>query len=63
LQILPQQIGEVHLDMISLFPQKTFKGRRNGLRQDLAQAVADLKPRFVRFPGGCVAHGDGLGNI
>jgi alpha-L-arabinofuranosidase len=63
LQILPQQIGEVHLDMISLFPQKTFKGRRNGLRQDLAQAVADLNPRFVRFPGGCVAHGDGLGNI
>lgn len=55
--------GEVALDMISLFPQNTFKGRKNGLRPDLAQTLADLKPRFVRFPGGCVAHGDGLDNM
>ncbi len=51
------------LDMISLFPEDTYKGRKNGLRKDLAQALADLKPRFVRFPGGCVAHGDGIDNI
>lgn len=51
------------LDMISLFPEETFKGRKNGLRKDLAQTLADLKPRFVRFPGGCVAHGDGIDNI
>lgn len=51
------------LDMVSLFPAKTFKGRENGLRADLAQTLADLKPRFVRFPGGCVAHGDGIDNI
>lgn len=49
--------------MISLFPQKTFKGRKNGLRADLAQAIADIRPRFVRFPGGCLAHGDGVDNI
>ena len=55
--------GKVAVDMVSLFPEKTFKGRRNGLRADLAQALADLKPRFVRFPGGCVAHGNGLGNM
>ncbi len=55
--------GKVALDMVSLFPEKTFKGRRNGLRADLAQILADLKPRFVRFPGGCVAHGNGLGNM
>ncbi|MDH6304303.1 beta-xylosidase/alpha-L-arabinofuranosidase [Parabacteroides sp. PF5-5] len=55
--------GSVSLDMISLFPQKTFKNRPNGLRADLAQTIADLKPRFVRFPGGCLAHGDGLGNM
>ncbi|MDR2129641.1 MAG: alpha-L-arabinofuranosidase [Odoribacteraceae bacterium] len=55
--------GQVDLDMISLFPRKTFKGRANGLRDDLARAIADLKPRFVRFPGGCVAHGDGLANM
>lgn len=55
--------GTVALDMISLFPQKTFKNRKNGLRADLAQAIADLNPRFVRFPGGCLAHGDGLANM
>lgn len=49
--------------MISLFPQKTFKGHKNGLRADLAQAIADIHPRFVRFPGGCLAHGDGVDNI
>lgn len=63
LAIVPQQVGKVNLDMISLFPQKTFKNRKNGLRADLAQVVADLKPRFVRFPGGCVAHGDGIANM
>lgn len=63
LEILPQSAGEVALDMISLFPQNTFKGRKNGLRADLAQTLADMHPRFVRFPGGCVAHGDGLKNI
>ena len=49
--------------MISLFPEKTFMNRPNGLRADLAQAIADIHPRFIRFPGGCVAHGDGLDNM
>ncbi|MFK4106023.1 alpha-L-arabinofuranosidase C-terminal domain-containing protein [Streptomyces sp. NPDC019531] len=55
--------GTVHLDLVSLFPQATFRGRPGGLRADLAQAIADLKPKFVRFPGGCVAHGLGLSNM
>ena len=55
--------GYVNVDMVSLFPSDTFKGRENGLRKDLAQTLADLNPRFVRFPGGCVAHGDGVDNI
>lgn len=63
LKIMPESSCELHLDMISLFPQNTFKGRKNGLRKDLAQTLADIHPRFVRFPGGCVAHGDGLRNI
>ena len=63
LAVIPQTTGKYALDMISLFPQKTFKGRKNGLRADLAQTLADMKPRFVRFPGGCVAHGDGIDNI
>jgi alpha-L-arabinofuranosidase len=55
--------GKVALDMVSLFPQKTFHNRPNGLRADLAQVIADLKPKFVRFPGGCLVHGDGIDNI
>jgi alpha-L-arabinofuranosidase len=49
--------GKVWLDMISLFPADTFKDRPNGLRRDLAQFLADMKPGFVRFPGGCVIEG------
>ena len=55
--------GAIAIDMVSLFPRKTFENRPNGLRRDLAQVIADLKPRFVRFPGGGVAHGDGLENM
>ncbi|WP_346863420.1 alpha-L-arabinofuranosidase C-terminal domain-containing protein [uncultured Draconibacterium sp.] len=61
--VLPQFTGTLALDMVSLFPQNTFKGRKNGLRADLAQTIADIHPKFVRFPGGCVAHGDGLANM
>jgi alpha-L-arabinofuranosidase len=63
LEIVPQTTGSIALDMISLFPQKVFHGHKNGLRTDLAQTIADIHPRFVRFPGGCVAHGDGIANI
>ena len=62
LRLIIEQTGKYAFDMVSLFPQNTFKGHRNGLRADLAQALADLKPRFVRFPGGCLAHGDGIEN-
>lgn len=55
--------GGWELDMISLFPHHTYKQRRNGLRADLVQLIADMRPRFMRFPGGCVAHGDGINNI
>lgn len=54
--------GNLYLDMVSLFPQKTFKGRKNGMRADLGQALADLQPKFFRFPGGCLVHGHGLAN-
>lgn len=55
--------GSLAVDVISLFPQKTFHNRANGLRADLAQVIADLKPKFMRFPGGCLVHGDGLDNM
>ncbi|GGB20578.1 DUF5695 domain-containing protein [Puia dinghuensis] len=49
--------GDVWLDMVSLFPEKTFRHRPNGLRADLAQYIADLHPAFVRWPGGCFVEG------
>lgn len=61
--IEPLQTGELKIDFVSLFPQDTFKGRKNGLRKDLAQLLADIKPQFVRFPGGCASHGQGIDNI
>ena len=61
--VLAKQPGKLAIDEVSLFPQNTFKGETNGLRADLAQAIADLQPKFMRFPGGCLVHGDGLGNM
>ena len=49
--------GTVFFDMASLFPRETYRGRTNGLRTDLATLVADLKPAFIRFPGGCIVEG------
>jgi alpha-L-arabinofuranosidase len=49
--------GRLWLDMVSLFPRVTFKNRPNGLRPDLAQLIADMKPGFIRAPGGCFAEG------
>ena len=59
LQILVLTTGTLDIDMVSLMPQDTYKG--HGLRKDLAQALADLHPKFMRFPGGCVVHGGGDG--
>jgi alpha-L-arabinofuranosidase len=48
------------LDMISLFPRHTWKNRPGGLRADMVQALADLHPGFLRFPGGCIVEGSQL---
>ncbi len=61
LDICPLATGEVALDMVSLMPRDTYKG--HGLRRDLAETIAALNPKFLRFPGGCLVHGDGLGNM
>ncbi|MBN2683740.1 MAG: hypothetical protein JXR40_00540, partial [Pontiellaceae bacterium] len=63
LVLLAHTAGRIGVDMVSLFPRNTFKGRANGLRADLAQVIADIHPRFVRFPGGCLVHGDGIDNM
>jgi len=50
----------VDLEHISLFPTDTWKGRENGLRRDLAQALYDIRPGVLRFPGGCIVEGTDL---
>jgi alpha-L-arabinofuranosidase len=54
--------GTLWIDQVSLFPEKTWKGRANGLRVDLAEMIAAMKPAFVRFPGGCYVEGNKLAN-
>lgn len=58
LVISVKNCGTVSFDMISLFPKKTFKS--HGLRTDLCELLADLKPKFMRFPGGCLIHDGSL---
>lgn len=52
--------GKAAFDMISLFPENTYKNRENGLRKDLAEKLEALEPTFLRFPGGCVIEGVSL---
>ena len=56
LQVLIDK-GSVNLDMVSLFPDDTYKARENGMRKDLATKLEELEPKFLRFPGGCIIEG------
>ncbi|WP_269686294.1 alpha-L-arabinofuranosidase C-terminal domain-containing protein [Flavobacterium lacustre] len=49
--------GTIDLDMISLFPEDTWKNRKKGMRKDIVQLLYDMKPGFLRFPGGCIVEG------
>lgn len=50
------------MDYVSLFPTDTYKGRENGLRRDIAETLAEMKPSFMRWPGGCIVEGICLDN-
>jgi alpha-L-arabinofuranosidase len=60
LAVLIEGAGTVDFDFISLFPEKTWKNRPGGMRADMIQALADMKPGFIRFPGGCIVEGTTL---
>ncbi len=55
-----EEAGVYEFDMVSLFPQDTFMGRKGGLRRDIAEALREMKPKFMRFPGGCLTHDGSL---
>ena len=60
LRVVMRQAGSVDLDHLSLFPTDTWKQRPDGLRRDLVEALRDLHPGVMRFPGGCVVEGNSL---
>jgi len=62
LDLWAHKAGAIDLDMVSLFPEHTWRKRPGGLRADLVQCLADLKPGFLRFPGGCIVEGRDLAN-
>jgi alpha-N-arabinofuranosidase len=57
LKLLAEGSGAFDVDMVSLVPRNTWANRPNGLRQDLVQLLKDMKPGFLRFPGGCIVEG------
>lgn len=56
LELTVCKAGCAELDFVSLFPKDTFKGRKNGMRKELAEKLEALHPKFMRFPGGCLVH-------
>lgn len=62
LSLVLESTGTVYVDMISLFPVNTYKNRENGLRTDMVKLLEELKPSFIRFPGGCIVEGNPLDN-
>ncbi len=60
LRIFLRTQGVVDLEHVSLFPVDTWKGRKNGLRKDLVEALRDIQPGVFRFPGGCIVEGTDL---
>ena len=57
LSLFVETPGTIDVDVVSLFPKNTWRNRENGLRADLVQLLKDLKPGFLRFPGGCIVEG------
>ena len=62
LSIIFEGSGVLDVDMVSLFPEKTWNNRKNGLRHDMVKMLDDLQPKFLRFPGGCIVEGIHLPN-
>lgn len=56
LALMMKKAGCIHVAFVSLFPVDTFRGRRNGMRKDLAELLEAMHPKFMRFPGGCLVH-------
>jgi alpha-N-arabinofuranosidase len=49
--------GTIWFSLVSLFPP-TYRSQANGFRPDLLQMLIDMRPKFLRFPGGNYLEGD-----
>lgn len=52
--------GVFYLDFVTLLPEPSRlwnEGKSGPFRKDMMQALADLHPKFMRFPGGCASEG------
>ena len=49
--------GSYEFDLISMIPQDAVAGV---FRKDLFEALKNLNPAFIRFPGGCIVEGTSL---
>ena len=58
--VLMEGRGTLDIDLISLYPKATWQNRENGLRADLVKLLKEMKPGFLRFPGGCIVEGSHL---
>lgn len=63
IEILLTEPSSIEIDFVSLFDSNTFCGRKNGLRCDIAEFIAQLSPKFMRFPGGCIVEGRSFENM
>ncbi len=57
LNVLLEGSGTLDVDLVSLYPKDTWQNRENGLRYDLVKLLKEMKPGFLRFPGGCIVEG------
>lgn len=58
--IVADAAGTFYLDFVTLIPESSqlwMEGKYGPFRKDLLQALADLNPTFMRFPGGCASEG------
>ncbi len=59
-RITAEEAGSVYFDFVSLKPEDALFGV---FRQDIVEALKELHPGFMRFPGGCIVEGNTIDSM
>lgn len=59
--IIADEPGSIELTRVTLYAP-SYKNRPNGLRIDLMEMMAEMHPKFLRFPGGNYLEGNNFAN-